>query len=147
MVRAFAAAGFTGGAADLRRGQLAGFWMAGPMRLEALTRSMVEGFARSGGVLGEGVLELAAGLDFNRGPMTANGIYQVDRPPRPPVPGGGLDPHRFRHSFHFHASTWLDRGGAEGDLMELKRPGLPADAAAGTAPAPAAPVPAAPMTA
>ena len=62
MVRAFAAAGFTGGAADLRRGQLAEFWMAGPMRLEALTRSMVEGFARSGGPLGEGVLELAAGL-------------------------------------------------------------------------------------
>ena len=55
MVRAFAAAGFTGGAADLRRGQLAEFWMAGPMRLEALTRSMVEGFARSGGPLGEGV--------------------------------------------------------------------------------------------
>ena len=45
MVRALAAAGFTGGAADLRRGQLAEFWMAGPMRLEALTRSMVEGFA------------------------------------------------------------------------------------------------------
>ncbi len=65
MVRALAAAGFTGGAADLRRGQLAEFWMAGPMRLEALTRSMVEGFARSGGGLGEGVLELAAGRHFN----------------------------------------------------------------------------------
>ena len=65
MVRALAAAGFTGGAADLRRGQLAEFWMAGPMRLEALTRSMVEGFARSGGGLGDGVLELAAGRHFN----------------------------------------------------------------------------------
>ena len=65
MVRALAAAGFTGGAADLRRGQLAEFWMAGPVRLEALTRSMVEGFARSGGGLGEGVLELAAGRHFN----------------------------------------------------------------------------------
>ena len=27
-----------------------------------------------------------------------------------------LYPHRFRHHF---AHTWLDRGGAEGDLMEL----------------------------
>ncbi len=30
----------------------------------------------------------------------------------------GIDvfPHRFRHHF---SHTWLDRGGAEGDLMEL----------------------------
>jgi integrase/recombinase XerD len=27
-----------------------------------------------------------------------------------------LHPHRFRHHF---AHAWLDRGGAEGDLMEL----------------------------
>ena len=33
-------------------------------------------------------------------------------------PGGGLElwPHRFRHHF---SHTWLDRGGPEGDLMEL----------------------------
>jgi site-specific recombinase XerD len=51
----------------------------------------------------------------NRGPMTASGIYQVI------VRRGrqcGIDvfPHRFRHHF---SHTWLDRGGAEGDLMEL----------------------------
>jgi hypothetical protein len=65
MVRAFADQGFTGGIADLRRGQLAQFWMAGPHWLEALTRSLVEGYARSGGRLGDGVLELAAGRHFN----------------------------------------------------------------------------------
>jgi site-specific recombinase XerD len=51
----------------------------------------------------------------NRGPMTASGIYQVIvRRGRQ----GGIDvsPHRFRHHF---SHTWLDRGGAEGDLMEL----------------------------
>ncbi|MYV94251.1 hypothetical protein [Streptomyces sp. SID1034] len=65
MVRTLAAQGFAGGAAQLRRGQLAQFWMASPTRLEALTRSLVEGFAQSGGTLGEGVLELASGRHFN----------------------------------------------------------------------------------
>jgi hypothetical protein len=65
MVRTFAGAGFIGGAGDLRRGQLAEFWMGGTSRLEALTRNMVEGFAQAGGALGEGVLELAAGRHFN----------------------------------------------------------------------------------
>jgi len=65
MVRALVDQGFTGGIADLRRGQLAQFWMAGPNWLEALTRSLVEGYARSGGRLGDGVLELAAGRHFN----------------------------------------------------------------------------------
>jgi integrase len=51
----------------------------------------------------------------NRGPMTANGIHQMI------VRRGrqcGVDawPHRFRHHF---SHTWLDRGGPEGDLMEL----------------------------
>ena len=51
----------------------------------------------------------------NRGPMSASGIYQAI------VRRGrqcGIDvyPHRFRHHF---SHTWLDRGGAEGDLMEL----------------------------
>ena len=51
----------------------------------------------------------------NRGPMTASGIYQAI------VRRGrqcGIDvfPHRFRHHF---SHAWLDRGGAEGDLMEL----------------------------
>jgi len=51
----------------------------------------------------------------NRGPMTANGIYQmISRRGRQ----AGVDAwtHRFRHHF---SHTWLDRGGAEGDLMEL----------------------------
>jgi integrase/recombinase XerD len=51
----------------------------------------------------------------NRGPLTASGIYQVI------VRRGrecGIDvyPHRFRHHF---SHIWLDRGGPEGDLMEL----------------------------
>jgi integrase/recombinase XerD len=51
----------------------------------------------------------------NRGPVTANGIYQmiVRRGRQCEV---AVYPHRFRHHF---SHTWLDRGGAEGDLMEL----------------------------
>ena len=50
-----------------------------------------------------------------RGPLTPNGIYQAvaragDRA------GVAVYPHRFRHHF---SHTWLERGGAEGDLMEL----------------------------
>jgi integrase len=57
-------------------------------------------------------LWLAAG---NRGPMTASGIYQmITRRGR--ECGIGVFPHRFRHHF---SHTWLDRGGPEGDLMEL----------------------------
>jgi site-specific recombinase XerD len=51
----------------------------------------------------------------NRGRMTANGIYQmIARRGRQ----CGVDAwtHRFRHHF---SHTWLDRGGGEGDLMEL----------------------------
>jgi site-specific recombinase XerD len=51
----------------------------------------------------------------NRGPMTASGIYQmVSR--RGDQAGVMVHPHKFRHHF---SHTWLDRGGAEGDLMEL----------------------------
>ena len=38
-----------------------------------------------------------------------------DHPPRPPGRREAF-PHRFRHHF---SHTWLDRGGPEGDLMEL----------------------------
>ncbi|MGY3064559.1 hypothetical protein ACVWZD_008881 [Streptomyces sp. TE3672] len=69
MVCTLAAQGFTGGAAHLRRGQLAEFWMPGPPRLEAMTRSLLEGYAQSGGALAEGVLELAAGRHFNIQPF------------------------------------------------------------------------------
>ncbi len=51
----------------------------------------------------------------NRGPMTASGIYQVIVR-RGRQCGVEVFPHRFRHHF---SHTWLDKGGAEGDLMEL----------------------------
>jgi site-specific recombinase XerD len=51
----------------------------------------------------------------NRGPLDRGGIYQlVVR--RGVECGVRLYPHRFRHHF---SHTWLERGGAEGDLMEL----------------------------
>ena len=77
MVRDLADQGFTGGADDLKRGQLAQFWMAGPTWLEAATRSLVEGYARAGGILGAGVLELAEGRHFN---------IQPNRHALPPYP-------------------------------------------------------------
>jgi hypothetical protein len=77
MVRTLADHGFAGGADELRRAQLAQFWMAGPTRLEAPTRALVEGYARSGGALPAGVLELAAGRHFN---------IQPNRQPLPPYP-------------------------------------------------------------
>ena len=51
----------------------------------------------------------------NRGPMTANGIYQMITR-RGAQAGVDAWTHRFRHHF---SHTWLDRGGSEGDLMEL----------------------------
>jgi integrase len=51
----------------------------------------------------------------NRGPVTASGIYQVIAR-RGRQCGIEVFPHRFRHHF---SHTWLYRGGAEGDLMEL----------------------------
>jgi site-specific recombinase XerD len=51
----------------------------------------------------------------NREPLTASGIYQmITRRGR--QAGVDVCPHRFRHHF---CHTWLDRGGPEGDLMEL----------------------------
>jgi len=51
----------------------------------------------------------------DRGPLTASGIYQMIAR-RGAQCGVDVYPHRFRHHF---SHTWLDRGGAEGDLMEL----------------------------
>jgi site-specific recombinase XerD len=50
------------------------------------------------------------------GAMTASGVFQVvaDRGASVGLPG--LHPHQLRHSF---ASSWLDAGGTEGDLMRL----------------------------
>jgi integrase/recombinase XerD len=51
----------------------------------------------------------------NREPLTAAGIYQmITRRGRQCAVDAY--PHRFRHHF---SHTWLDRGGPEGDLMEL----------------------------
>jgi site-specific recombinase XerD len=51
----------------------------------------------------------------NREPLTGAGIYQmIIRRGR--QCGVAAYPHRFRHHF---SHTWLDRGGPEGDLMEL----------------------------
>jgi site-specific recombinase XerD len=51
----------------------------------------------------------------NRDPLTAAGIYQMTAR-RGRQCGVAVHPHRFRHHF---SHTWLDRGGPEGDLMEL----------------------------
>jgi integrase len=47
--------------------------------------------------------------------LTPNGIYQAVARAGERA-GVAVYPHRFRHHF---SHTWLDRGGAEGDLMEL----------------------------
>jgi len=78
-----------------------------------------------------------------RGPMTTAGIYQaVARRGR--QCGITVYPHRFRHHF---SHTWLDRGGAGRDLMELNGWTSPRRCSPATAPAPAAPAPAAATTA
>lgn len=54
-------------------------------------------------------------LGVRGGPMTASGIYQmIERRGR--EADVEVNPHKFRHHF---SHTFLDRGGAEGDLMEL----------------------------
>jgi site-specific recombinase XerD len=51
----------------------------------------------------------------DRGPVSAAGIYEMVKL-RGKQAGVHVYPHRFRHHF---SHTWLDRGGPEGDLMEL----------------------------
>lgn len=51
-----------------------------------------------------------------RGALTDSGIYQIVQRRAEQAGVSGVHPHRFRHHF---AHLWLDRGGAEGDLMEL----------------------------
>ena len=53
--------------------------------------------------------------DGSRGPLSANGIYQIIKR-RGQQRGVQVYPHRFRHHF---SHTWLERGGAPGDLVEL----------------------------
>jgi len=47
--------------------------------------------------------------------VSAEGIYEMVKRRGKQV-GVDVYPHRFRHYF---SRTWLDRGGPEGDLMEL----------------------------
>jgi hypothetical protein len=58
--------------------------------------------------------ELWLGVN-GRGPLTPAGIYQLVAR-RGEQAGVAVHPQRFRHHF---SHTWLDRGGAEGDLMQL----------------------------
>ena len=58
--------------------------------------------------------ELWLGIS-GRGPVTPDGIYQIVAKAGKKA-GVAVYPHRFRHHF---SHTWLDRGGAGGDLMEL----------------------------
>jgi len=78
----------------------------------------------------------------NRGPLDRSGICQlVVRLGR--ECGVRLYPHRFRHHF---SHAWLERGGAEGDLMELNG-WVCSQMLTRYGPAPAVPVPAAATTA
>ena len=58
---------------------------------------------------------LSTATALSREPLTAVGIYQMITRRGRQV-GVAAYPHRFRHHF---SHTWLDRGGPEGDLMEL----------------------------
>jgi hypothetical protein len=65
MTRKLAARGFTGGVADLRRAQMAEYWMAASGPKEACTRRMLHGFQVAGGRLDAKLAELAAGRAYN----------------------------------------------------------------------------------
>jgi len=66
----------------------------------------------------------SCGWESTTGSRSAAGIYQMTTR-RGRQGGVGAFPHRFRHHF---SHTWLDRGGPEGDLMELAGWASPADA-------------------
>lgn len=68
MTRKLAAQGFTSGIADLRRPQMAEYWMAATGPREACTRRMLQGFQAAGGVLDAKLAELAAGRAYNPQP-------------------------------------------------------------------------------
>ncbi len=69
MARTLSGQGFTGGAGDLRRPRLAGYWMAATGSREACTRRMLQAFHKAGGYLDARVAELAAGRAFNPQPF------------------------------------------------------------------------------
>jgi hypothetical protein len=65
MTRTLAARGFTGAATELRRAQMAEYWMASSGPREACTRRMLHGFQLAGGRLDPRLAELAAGRAYN----------------------------------------------------------------------------------
>jgi hypothetical protein len=65
LVRALAGRGFTGRAADLRRPQLAEYWMSATGPREACTRRVLQAFHAVTGELDDKVAELAAGRNYN----------------------------------------------------------------------------------
>jgi hypothetical protein len=65
MTRHLAAGGFAGGAGDLRRAQVAQYWVASSGTREACTRRMLLGFLAVGGTLDARLAELAAGRAYN----------------------------------------------------------------------------------
>jgi len=77
MVATLAEHGFSAGAGELRRAQLAEFWMGAGTAREACTRRMLVGFVAGGGVLDAGARELAEGRAYNIQPF---------RRPLPPYP-------------------------------------------------------------
>jgi hypothetical protein len=77
MTRRLAGVGFAGGAADLRRGQLAEYWMAASSPREACTRRMLQALRAAGGRLDARVDELADGRSYNP---------QPNHRPLPPYP-------------------------------------------------------------
>ncbi|RSM72906.1 hypothetical protein DL991_32415 [Amycolatopsis sp. WAC 01375] len=66
LARTLAAQGFTGGATDLRRGQMAEYWMASSGPKEACTRRMLHGLQLAGGRVDAKLAELAAGRAYNQ---------------------------------------------------------------------------------
>ena len=75
MSRSLSGAGFTGGAADLRRPHVTEYWMGTAPVRESRSRRVLAAFACNGGAVDPEVAELAAGRNFNPVPF---------RPPVPP---------------------------------------------------------------
>ena len=69
MVNVLAGRGFVGGAAELRRVELAEYWMGTTMVREACTRRMLQAFDAATGALDRGARELAAGRAYNPQPF------------------------------------------------------------------------------
>ena len=82
LTRKLAARGFTGGAADLRRVQIAEYWMAASGPREACTRRMLQALHATGSRLDPKVVELAAGRAYNP---------QRNHHPLPPYPENDWD--------------------------------------------------------